>query len=337
MSDRVGVMSPWPPAAGGGAAATSTTTRSTASSRAFVGENNIFAGKHRANQSGNAVAGFETRQHGTFKATARPQCRQRLQAPSFMWRPEHTRLVHGAGQWPRIRHSPSTVADVVIRGCNFISHLRRRLTSGGRILVGRDRATTASATVPAPGAKMHIELRRRERAIDPGGRSRLQHTVPDGMNDLAGGATASSLTVIFLRAHRLLAAGPRGAARTFISSSNSFRPISAGQSRSAAPKDFYSLQQLPHLLCQSPIHRSTVFGIPVTIVYPPARVPGYGVLLGDRDGDLPCARLSGSRYYLAKVAQARNVAADAVPAAVDPALGQSEVLRAFAWYHHPGA
>jgi spermidine/putrescine transport system ATP-binding protein len=112
----------------------------------FVGENNIFAGK-LANQSGNA-AQFETAS-GTFKATVGPNAGAAAN-PKLYVRPEHTRLVPAPVNGENA--IPVEVADVAFEG-NFISIQAR--DQGGRILVAEAR-NDGKATVPAPGARMHI-------------------------------------------------------------------------------------------------------------------------------------------------------------------------------------
>jgi spermidine/putrescine transport system ATP-binding protein len=121
----------------------------------FVGENNIMTGEIR-NVSG-GKADFET-PHGTFRA--RLGAGAEAGKPKLYVRPEHTTF----SDQPAAENSiPVTIGDVAFEG-NFISV--QATSDTGAHFVAEIR-NDGSATVPAPGSRMHAHFASDRAAILP--------------------------------------------------------------------------------------------------------------------------------------------------------------------------
>ena len=143
MSDRVGVMSQ-------GKLQQVATPREIYNEPAngfvasFVGENNIFTGALGAVSGG--IAQFST-PSGTFQA--RMGASASGAGVRLFLRPEHARLVAAPAE---VNSIPVEVTDVAFEG-NFIS-IHSRDTAGNQLV--SEARNDGQATVPAPGAKMHV-------------------------------------------------------------------------------------------------------------------------------------------------------------------------------------
>ncbi len=120
----------------------------------FVGENNILGGK--VLQSADGMASFETA-IGTFRARLPASATGPIK---LYVRPEHMVLAASAGAENSVA---VTLTDVAFEG-NFISV--QGVTDAGTTLVAELR-NDGSATVPAPGSRMHMTFDARNSSILP--------------------------------------------------------------------------------------------------------------------------------------------------------------------------